>query len=1109
MDLKRVSEIIGKRKWLIIFSMILTLGLVWLVTRLLPAKWQSTVKFAITSTSPILNAQSQSQDSENLERGARTEIFGALVKDEDVVTAAARSANISTPLPKLVEKIEFESKATRLFEMRYSDTDPIRSKKFANSLAENFIRKNQSIGTDQARNNSDLIAGQLKESEKKLDNLRGQYENSIEANKINGNDPNSEIVIAQRRLESAKYSKDQANSSVVQNQSLLQTQTNSGTPDTITQFRPGTTNVLQDRIQEDIYKLDDELRLKRAGYTDENPEVKSLLERKAILVKRLENARTEQVRSTVPNPLMIEKPRSMDELKKLIAKDQALARSEDANIAEAERELARLRSTSSPMSVLKGKIDAESEHRAGLAARLNNAQSALDLAKRNNSLEIVARVGDSNPPVNTTSGRNQKILILAVLAAFLLSTSLAVIFDSMDKRLKSMQEADQVLPARVLAVIPPPHGEALLQDWARAAELHPQSPQAEAYRFLGQHLLTPQNRYYRSMMVLAAKSGQGNTRTVTNLAITLAQSGHTVILIDANVRHPALHKVFGMKNLFGLTNILQNPESGVIEKALNKTDVENLSVILSGPEYRNPWELFGSARLNKMAEILNAKADYVLYDTSNASLYSDTLSLATIVDGALLCVRAVEPLTGAEQRLKDVLEQSEIPILGTILVDAPPSLLGSYQNYTPPATQYIHDSPIAAIESGSPSGRHKFSNSLFEDPADLPVPVKEEEFSAAIFSETPSEETLSAAHAPIAEAPVSTQDEEPISEKIPDYIPMPTVRQRIIEPIFNSPSDQMAKSDQPIKKELEMANGFETPPGGFPRAISGYAVGPVDDYVRKMNARLETLLQQMDQENNRQDDSQRMVDETSTELELARTRLQEYELRESERSHSLDEFEAERKELERELNEERARTKSDYDKMLAEARQEAEKMLQEERQDTEILIANAQRNAASLVAEARRHTEEANTQAETFQLEAERLRAEINDIRSNAGEIPLTTHASDASPSEYRSKVEDELAAQRAYMNSEMDKMLAEARKKAEENTVKSSAFYKDQEARIESLSRECESLVSRIRNMADTQTVGAPVGAPASASDEKRTHEGRDWRNGEWRVGSDWRNAS
>lgn len=1100
MDLKRVLEIMDKRKWLIIFSMALTLGLVWLVTRVLPAKWQSTVKFAITSTSPILNTQSQSQDSENLERGARTEVFGALVKDEDVVTEAARVAGISIPLPKLVEKIEFESKGSRLFEMRFSDTDPIRSKKFANALAENFVKKNQSISTDQARRNSELIAGQLKQSENKLDTLRAQYENSIEANKINGADPNSEIVIAQRRLESAKYAKDQADSSVVQNQSLLQTQTNTGTPETITQFRPGTTDALQDKIQEEIYKIDDELRQKRANYTDENPDVKSLLERKKFLVIRLEKARTDQVKSTVPNPLMVEKPRSMDELKKLIAKDQALARSEDANIAEAERELARLRSTSSPMSVLKGKIDAEAEHRTGLAARLNNAQSAWDVVKRNTSLEIVARVGDSNPPMNTTSGRNQKILILAVLAAFLLSTSLAVIFDSMDKRLKSMEEADQVLPARVLAVIPPPQGEALLQDWARAAELHPQSPQAEAYRFLGQHLLNPQNRYYRSMMVLAAKSGQGNTRTVTNLAITLAQSGHSVILIDANVRHPALHKVFGMNNVFGLTNILQNPEPAVIEKSLNKTAVENLRVILSGPEYRNPWELFGSARLNKMAEILNAKADYVLYDTSNASLYSDTLSLATIVDGALLCVRAVEPLTGAEQRLKDVLEQSEIPILGTILVDAPPSLLGSYQNYTPSASQYVHDSPVASIESSSPSGRHKISDSLFEDPADLPVPVAENSFTTESFAATPQDETLPAFEAPSDETPISNHVEAAASEKVPDYVPMPTVRQRVIEPIFNPAPDQPTKPAQPSKKELEMANGFETPPGGFPRAISGYAVGPVDDYVRKMNTRLETLLQQMDQENNRQDDSQRIVEETSTELELARKQLQEYEVRESERSHSLTGFEAERNEMERELNEERARTKSGYDKMLTEARQEADKMLSEERQDTEILITNAQRNAASLVAEARRHTEESNSRAESFQLEAERLRAEIAEVRSSAGEAPVADRSS---------KVGDEMAAQRAYMVSEMEKMLTDARSRTEENTLKSSEFYKVQEARIESLSRECESLVGRIRNLADPQTAVAPVAAPASGSDERRTHEGRDWRNGEWRVGNDWRNAS
>ena len=1107
MDIKRVLEIIAKSKWIILFSMALTLLLVWGVTRLLPAKWQATVRYAITTVSPILEGQNQSQDNEEREKGARTEVFGALVKDEDVVSKAAATAGITVPLPELVKAIEFEAKGSRLFEMRYSDRDPLRAKKFANALADNFIQKNQSIYTDQAHKNSELLNDQIKESDRILLKLRTKFQGDSEKYKTSG-DPNSEIVIAQRALESAKYAKSEAKDRVVANRSLLQNQSTGGLPNTITQAVPGGSSLLQDTIQIEINKLDEDLRQARSKYQDVNPVVKELVERRKLLQSKLDEARNSQILRTIPNPVVANRPQTIMELKAQIDKDEAIARAQDASITKAEAELARLRSTSSPMSVLKGQIDAEAEHRAGLAARYNLAQTALDIAKRNNPLAIVAKVGDSNPPMNTTNGRNQKILILAILAAFLLTTSLAVIFDSMDKRLKTMKEAEIALPAKVLAVIPPPQGEALLKDWARAAELQPQSPQAEAYRFLGQHLLTPQNRYFRSMMVLAAKSGQGNTRTVTNLAITLAQSGHSVILIDANVRQPALHKVFGVSNQFGLTNVLQDPNEATIKQALLSTDVANLRLITSGPEYGNPWELFGSSRLHKMAEILQAEADYLLYDTSNASLYSDTLSLATIVDGALLCVRAVEPLTGAEQRLKDVLEQSEIPILGTILVDAPPSLLGSYQSYAPPVSNFVQEAPVGAIEASSEQQKARKVESLFEEPDNLPVPVSVPAPAPVSFPAPIEKESFEPAIAmpePMFDTQITERIQTVVSKETGDVTLASAENLDTPAPV-HAIEETKAEPAKDIKKELEMANGFETPPGGFPRAISGYAVGPVDDYVRKMNARLETLLQQLDQENGRHDDFQKMADQSASELELTRHTLLELEKREMTQAEAIKTYKEETGRLEQELNEERARTKSGYDKLLAEARQEAERMLAEERQDTEILITNAQRNAASLVAEARRNAEESHARAEELQAEIERLKSEMAAYKSRPAQAVAT---GDASPEagDYQARFAEELAAHRSYMMAQTDKMLEETRARVEEASVRSSSLYRDQENKIASLSRDCEALVAKMRMMVDGQAPA--VSLPVAAAEERRTHESRDWRSGDWKVGSDWRNAS
>jgi hypothetical protein len=74
-------------------------------------------------------------------------------------------------------------------------------------------------------------------------------------------------------------------------------------------------------------------------------------------------------------------------------------------------------------------------------------------------------------------------------------------------------------------------------------------------------------------------------------------------------------------------------------------------------------------------------ADYVLYDTPSALTFTDALNLTPIVDGAYLCMRALEPPTGAEQRLIDALEKANVTVLGSVLNDVPASVLDSYQNY--------------------------------------------------------------------------------------------------------------------------------------------------------------------------------------------------------------------------------------------------------------------------------------------------------------------------------------------------------------------------------------------------------------------------------------------
>jgi capsular exopolysaccharide synthesis family protein len=216
-----------------------------------------------------------------------------------------------------------------------------------------------------------------------------------------------------------------------------------------------------------------------------------------------------------------------------------------------------------------------------------------------------------------------------------------------DRRLRTVQEADLALPARVLAAIPQPLGPVTAAALPRAAELFPLSIHSEAYRFLAVNLLGAREQGVRSVMMASAKADQGSTITMTNLAITLAQAGQRVVVVDANLRTPQVHQVFGMSNTCGFSTLLRRPDAATLEQALQPTTVPNLRVITSGPDNGNPWELFRSENLREVTRRLEDLADYVLYDTPSALAFTDALNLAPAVDAALLCVRALEPTSGA------------------------------------------------------------------------------------------------------------------------------------------------------------------------------------------------------------------------------------------------------------------------------------------------------------------------------------------------------------------------------------------------------------------------------------------------------------------------------
>src|SRR5262249_47611967 len=167
--------------------------------------------------------------------------------------------------------------------------------------------------------------------------------------------------------------------------------------------------------------------------------------------------------------------------------------------------------------------------------------------------------------------------------------------------------------------------------------------------------------------------------TASNLAISLAQSGRKVLLVDADLRHPSLHRTHGLHRRFGLTQILADRRP--LGRAVQPTPIENLDLLAAGPDTPNPAELLASQRLVTFVEETREAYDNVVIDSSPLLAVTDPSLLAAVSDGIVLVVRAsVTRRHDAEQTL-ELLGTLGTTVLGVVVNGVKPGKLGSRYGY--------------------------------------------------------------------------------------------------------------------------------------------------------------------------------------------------------------------------------------------------------------------------------------------------------------------------------------------------------------------------------------------------------------------------------------------
>ena len=195
----------------------------------------------------------------------------------------------------------------------------------------------------------------------------------------------------------------------------------------------------------------------------------------------------------------------------------------------------------------------------------------------------------------------------------------------------------------------------------------PRSPVTEEYRELRENVrFALINRPLKSLIVAAPDMGKDKSSVAANLAVVFAQAGVETILIDCDLRRPSLHSYFDINNSYGLSAMLINKNEPIDDLAIAQP-INQLSVIPSGKLPPNPAELLASNRMKQLLEILKTRAELLILDTPPTLTVTDAISLAHLVDGALLVVQPGKTKILAARQSIERLQRAQAHMLGVVL----------------------------------------------------------------------------------------------------------------------------------------------------------------------------------------------------------------------------------------------------------------------------------------------------------------------------------------------------------------------------------------------------------------------------------------------------------
>ncbi len=335
-----------------------------------------------------------------------------------------------------------------------------------------------------------------------------------------------------------------------------------------------------------------------------------------------------------------------------------------ARVRELKSDILALQDRSADYQTLKREVDTNRQLYDGLLQRMKEVGVVAGIST--NNISIVDRAQVPAAPYKPNLRKN---LTIAIAIGLIAGVLLVFLLDQLDDTVKSAEDAESRVRAPTLGTIPLVSAREQRisgSDVALLAARDPKSPLAEAVRSLRTSLLfATTDGAPKIMHTTSAAPGDGKTTVAASIAITFAQAGSKVLLIDADLRSPSIHRVFDLPNSLGLTNYLAGDTKPA--EIAQPTQVSRLFTITSGPLPPNPVELLSSAKMLDLLSVSAERFDYVVLDGPPVIGLADALVLANLAKGTIFVVDAGRTRYGAIEGAVKRLQAANATIVGAVI----------------------------------------------------------------------------------------------------------------------------------------------------------------------------------------------------------------------------------------------------------------------------------------------------------------------------------------------------------------------------------------------------------------------------------------------------------